>query len=289
MAYLDYLISGFRCRIITPEAERTASLLPSFQPFACAVHPDVTPEVCLKGGENILLPSEKPLYEVELAGWNQFFYKEADHTYVLIQRGEQQYIARYALDGSVVDTNFTLTDKRESYWISRFLSIAMTVRTAPLGNLKVHASVIVKQGKALLFLGVSGTGKSTHASLWLEHVKDCYRLNDDEPFIRLQPDGKFKVYGTPWSGKTHCYINDEAEVAALVHLRQSPDNKLTRLSPMDALNSMLISVATTQGLADIDRYTFSTVTDVIERLPVYRLDCRPDREAVSLTETLLPA
>ena len=44
--------------------------------------------------------------------------------------------------------------------------------TAGKGTLEMHASVTVKDGKGYLFLGHSGTGKSTHSRQWLETYED---------------------------------------------------------------------------------------------------------------------
>ena len=74
----------------------------------------------------------------------------------------------------------------------------------PLETVAIHSSCIVYRGKAVLFLGASGTGKSTHTRLWLENIEGSTLLNDDSPFVRVE-DGKVWAYGSPWSGKTSCY------------------------------------------------------------------------------------
>jgi hypothetical protein len=49
----------------------------------------------------------------------------------------------------------------------------------------IHASVIIHENQAVLFLGESGTGKSTHTRLWLENIPGTRLLNDDSPILRL--------------------------------------------------------------------------------------------------------
>ena len=73
------------------------------------------------------------------------------------------------------------------------------------GVVSLHAAAISHRGQGVLFLGESGTGKSTHARLWCRHMAATELLNDDSPFIRLQPAGAPLVYGSPWSGKSPCY------------------------------------------------------------------------------------
>ena len=73
----------------------------------------------------------------------------------------------------------------------------MTVRK---DTVALHGSCIVYKGKAVLFLGESGTGKSTHTRLWRENIAGSKLLNDDSPIVRYEEGGVW-VYGSPWSGK----------------------------------------------------------------------------------------
>ena len=184
-------------------------------------------------------------------------------------------------------TDLTMTDESESSFLDDFIMIAYTISSSTMKTLKLHASVIEKNGKAVLFLGKSGTGKSTHSRLWQEFVPESSLLNDDEPVVRIFNDGSTKVYGTPWSGKTPCYRNISGEVMAIVHLFQGTENKLTRLNGLQAFSSVFQSCSILRSDKKNKDLVFDSVASLMETVPVYRLDCRPDREAVSLTEKLL--
>lgn len=54
----------------------------------------------------------------------------------------------------------------------------------------IHSSVISLNDGAVLFLGESGTGKSTHTRLWREHIPGAELLNDDSPIVRHRADGR---------------------------------------------------------------------------------------------------
>ena len=100
----------------------------------------------------------------------------------------------------------------------------------------VHSSVISLDGRAVLFLGESGTGKSTHTRLWREHIPGARLLNDDSPIIRMY-QGQATAFGSPWSGKTPCYRNISRPIAGIVRLSQAPANEITRLSILRAVGS----------------------------------------------------
>lgn len=152
--------------------------------------------------------------------------------------------------------------------------------TATLGTIEMHASVIGNGGKAYLFLGKSGTGKSTHSSLWLKHVEGSTLMNDDNPIVRVHKDGSVIAYGSPWSGKTPCYKNVEAPVGAYVQIRQCPENKIRKESVLEAYTILYSSVS---GIKDDNSVIADGLNDtldkVLRRVPCYMMDCRPDAEA----------
>ncbi len=67
--------------------------------------------------------------------------------------------------------------------------------------LLMHGSSLSIDGKGVMFVAESGTGKSTHSVIWKNCFKDRVKLiNDDKPLIKITDDGIY-VCGTPWSGK----------------------------------------------------------------------------------------
>ena len=163
--------------------------------------------------------------------------------------------------------------------VNTSLMIQFTFATAPLDTLLLHASVIREAGRANLFFGVSGTGKSTHSRLWLSHVPGCDLMNDDNPVIRFE-DGKLMVYGSPWSGKTLCYRNVVAPVRALVRLEQAPENRIERLLALDAYASVIAAASTIRWNPSVMDRLIPTVERIAMNVPCFRLGCRPDAEAV---------
>lgn len=162
--------------------------------------------------------------------------------------------------------------------LSNMLMISYAFASATAGTLLVHASVVVSDGRGYLFLGKSGTGKSTHSRLWLEHIPGSRLLNDDNPVVRVE-DGVTRVYGSPWSGKTPCYINRSADVGAFVRLEQAPHNVITRLGTLQSFAALLSSSSTMKWDKSVYDGVCNTITDVVQSVPIYKMECLPDRDA----------
>ena len=179
------------------------------------------------------------------------------------------------------------------FCIDNGLMLMYAFRTAPLMTLEMHAAVVVKkvpefQGSngskgenalGYLFLGHSGTGKSTHARQWLAAFEDAWLLNDDNPILRVMNDGQVRVYGSPWSGKTPCYKNADVPVGAIVKLSQAPHNKLETISLPQAYAYMLSSASGLKMDQTMADNMFETIKHIITHIPCYHLACLPNEEA----------
>ena len=170
-------------------------------------------------------------------------------------------------------------DKR--FCIEKGLMLLYAFRTAGMGTMEMHASVTVKDGRGFLFLGKSGTGKSTHSQLWLKNIAETNLLNDDNPIVRIV-EGKVWVYGSPWSGKTPCYRNEEYPVGAFVKINRAPHNKIHRLPPLESFAILLSSTSGLRAIRNTTDSLFATISSVVESVPCYLLDCLPDDEAAQV-------
>lgn len=149
--------------------------------------------------------------------------------------------------------------------------------------LPIHASAVVYRDKAVPCLGESGTGKSTHTRLWVEHIEGCHLLNDDSPILSVA-DGTARLYGSPWSGKTPCYRQENFPVAALLRLEQAPHNSIRQLGTIEAFGALQPSCppALAHDERCLDRIA-AFLSTILEHTPVYRLQCLPDAEAAHLS------
>ena len=191
------------------------------------------------------------------------------------------------IDGNCQDIRFC---------IDNGLMLMYAFRTAPLMTLEMHAAVVVKKvpefhgsngskgedALGYLFLGHSGTGKSTHARQWLAAFEDAWLLNDDNPILRVMDNGQVRVYGSPWSGKTPCYKNADAPVGAIVKLSQAPENKIHSITLPQAYAYMLSSASGLKMEQTMADNMFETIKHVITHTPCYHLACLPNVDAAKV-------
>ena len=178
------------------------------------------------------------------------------------------------------------TPGEKCYALDTALMLLYTFASSKHDTLLIHASTVEFDGKGYLFLGKSGTGKSTHSRLWLEHIKGSELLNDDNPIIRIV-DEKVYVYGSPWSGKICCYCNRRASVGGIVRLHQAQFNRIISLTGIKAYAALLPSCSCMKWDHDMAEAIHSTISKVISMIPIYSLDCLPNPEAAILCNKAL--
>ena len=203
-----------------------------------------------------------------------------------------QWLMEAAPDMDAPARVYLLTDKAFSkaqfrvlgssrFSVNTVLMLMFALSTACLDTLLMHASVTMKDGKGYLFLGKSGTGKSTHSQLWINNIGGCSLLNDDNPALRVV-DGVTRVYGTPWSGKTPCYRNLDVPVGAIVDLHQAKKNAIKRQSMVEAYASIYVSFSGYRFIKSMANGFHATNEKIVSSVPCYSLDCLPNAEAAWL-------
>jgi SOS-response transcriptional repressor LexA len=166
--------------------------------------------------------------------------------------------------------------------IDNALMVLYALATAGSGTVLFHAAVVSHGDRAYMFLGPSGTGKSTHARLWLKHIDGTELMNDDNPVVRIGADGRATVYGSPWSGKTPCYRNVSRELGAIVLLSQAPFNKIRRLGGLEAYAALVPSISGKRWDERIADGLHQTENALVSTVPTWYLQCLPDEEAARL-------
>lgn len=289
---MDYRIADFLLRTEGAHSDIAACGLRGFKPFEVEYDAQAEPTMLLRMDSEV--SNEKyPITEsIHAFDFEQEYAHGELARYATGYRFEMRREGRTFLlvkeDGSnKVESNLGCCAEADPSLVRFGIWIMFGIVIAPLGAIAIHSSVVVKDERAVLCLGESGTGKSTHTRLWRENIEGAKLLNDDSPIIR-SIDGKSIVYGSPWSGKTHCYVSRCFPVAALMRLSQAPHNKIHRLPALAAIGAILPSCppafAYDNALQD---HICNTVSDIIAATPAYHLECLPNGAAAELSYTTI--
>jgi hypothetical protein len=141
----------------------------------------------------------------------------------------------------------------------------------------VHASGIEIGGKAALFCGRSGAGKTTLARLW--RAAGATLLNDDRMIVRL--DGQCPLASaTPWHGEDPGVQAGEFPLAGVFFIRQSKRNRIRELASASSLAALLAnSVAPFYRKEGLERL-LDTWERLARKVAAFELEFAPDARAI---------
>lgn len=171
-------------------------------------------------------------------------------------------------------------DKSDGYYLASGFEFYRALLN--FDGFMLHSSAVCVDGKAYLFSGQSGVGKSTHTRLWTELLADkCVILNDDKPAIRVMNDGQILAYGTPWSGKTDKNENMGVPLKAICFISRGKQNRIEKLDKKKAA-MFIISQCTKNFRQEQWEKILSLIDIVVENIKVYQLYCNTDISAAKL-------
>ena len=147
----------------------------------------------------------------------------------------------------------------------------------------LNSSAVELEGRAYLFSGPCGTGKSTHTRLWQSTFGEAAQVfNDDKPALRRR-EGRWYAYGTPWCGKDGINQNKKVPLAGICFLKQADHNSIRRLSKEEAIQKILSQ--TFHKFKKVERLDkmLTLLDQIVREIPVYELENRPEPEAAKLS------
>ncbi|SMO72737.1 hypothetical protein SAMN06265379_1065 [Saccharicrinis carchari] len=178
-----------------------------------------------------------------------------------------QIVLKDALDKSVVIDPF----------IHPLGSLLMLYLMQRKKGLLIHASAVAVDGKAFLFTGVSGIGKSTMARLWRECGAQI--LNDDRLVLRPFED-EVRVYNNPMP--YYAQHPREASLKAIFLLKQSPQNYIQPLGGVLAYSRVLGNFIQQFYQQQMVQNHLGLVEEVLNKVKVYEVGFKPDHDIVAM-------
>ncbi|HYX69545.1 MAG TPA: hypothetical protein VE825_10460 [Terriglobales bacterium] len=159
------------------------------------------------------------------------------------------------------------------YALDSVLRIVHTLLLAQQGGFLAHASSVVRHGRAHLFAGVSGAGKTTLVRL---APPDVALLTDEISYVTRQADG-YCAAGTPFFGElARPGENLRAPIAALYLLAKGPENRIEPVAAPQAVRSLLANILFFAQDPESVKLVFDAAFDFVSRVPVRRLTFVPD-------------
>jgi hypothetical protein len=179
----------------------------------------------------------------------------------------------------------TIRQSANPYSIDAVLRIVHTLVLAQEGGFLLHAASAIRNGKAFLFAGVSGAGKTTISRL---APSDATLLTDEISYVRRdvrqsaredagKQDHGYAAHGTPFTGElAKLGENVSAPISALYLLTQGPENRIDPVAPGHAVRELLANVLFFAEDQELVQRAFHAACEFVSRVPVSRLTFVPD-------------
>lgn len=224
---LQYEIAGLKIRIESRQKSRFKRLKPFESVFTD--QPDLEIEFQASGS---FCARKYPAKETNQGGIKIDTEYDGDKTilYIFMQDTDSP---TYIIEADSNWTHVTLyhleSDKLVSDIFSDYLgNLILSNRLLFSDGIILHASSVYCSGKGIAFTAPSGTGKSTHTSMWIKYHK-AIMINDDCPAIRYL-NGSAVIYGTPWNGSCKKISNISSPLSAVIILERSDRNSIRSIT-----------------------------------------------------------
>ena len=165
------------------------------------------------------------------------------------------------------------------YSIDSVLRIVHSLVLAEEGGFLVHAASGIRCGRAFVFAGISGAGKTTMARL---APPDAAVLTDEISYIRKDKNG-YRAYGTPFAGElARPGVNLMAPLAALYFLEKGPAGRIEPVAQPSAARELLRHILFFANDQELVKRVFESAVEVVSRVPVARFTFAPEERAWEL-------
>ena len=212
---------------------------------------------------------------------------EIEYEYDGLERHFEDYLIDECLNEEVYHITYSKDDYEEvradNYnaipsYIEFVCIMQNIIRQLPKNRLVMHGAVIEYKGKAYLFTAPSGTGKTTHISMWVKHLGDKVKIiNGDKPVL-IVSDDEVTAFGAPWCGKEGWQINTSAPLEGICLLERGEENLIEEINP-----GKYIEYFVKELYIGNSENTLLDVIDIFEKISrsvlFYRMECNISEEA----------
>lgn len=160
------------------------------------------------------------------------------------------------------------------YSIDSVLRIVHSLALAEEGGFLVHAASALRNGRAYLFAGASGAGKTTISR---SAPGDATILSDEVSYVRRK-EPHYAAWGTPFAGElARVGTNVSAPIDTLFFLVQGPVNRVEPVGQLAAARELMRHILFFAHDPEAVHRVFLGALQFVSRIKAARLICTPDK------------
>ena len=151
------------------------------------------------------------------------------------------------------------------------------------GIVVFHSSAISVNGGGFLITARSGVGKSTHAKLLSEYIKEDFKyINDDKPLLEIK-DNSVTIYSSPWNGKERRGNNISAPLKAIIFLNRGETNTYRKVVDKNEIYINLLSQTYLPKQKDKREKALKLIDILLRNTNFYIINVNKDISAAQMT------
>lgn len=235
----------------------------------------------LDGLERIYIAEEFP--------FSRQIHRLSDSQFVFTYYGNRVYL-QYLYDTK--ESSITLLEDQtetDGFAAIEYLSRLLPGLLLQQEALTIHGVLMEHDGRGIIVSAPSGVGKTTHTHLWRDH-KHAITLNGDLSACYLKQTDHGPIwtgFGTPWCGTSGECMNREVPITAIVALERADQNEAVRLDGFEAFKAVIPQLQLPAWDKRLAETGADLLIEMLNTIPVIRLRCRPDVDAVDTLDQAL--
>lgn len=142
----------------------------------------------------------------------------------------------------------------------------------------LHCSFIEYNGRAILFSGTSGSGKSTRADMWRSQL-NTEIINGDKAGI-FYKKGEFYACGLPIAGSSYIYKNEVLPLDSIVFLKKAQNNLTFRADIKDSIKNIYYNLIVNRWNPDFCSAASDLAVELYKKAKIFVSECNLNHDSV---------
>lgn len=212
---------------------------------------------------------------------SQYIYKDSKSIYYIFAKRPPEYFATLIVlppDWHSAKIYYNETGPQAIMALNNLIKQVFSYAALCNSGLVMHGVLMAYRGAGFIFSAPSGVGKSTHTNNWAR-LGLAEIINGDLSCCEWR-NGSLQAHGLPWCGSSGISVNKSLPLKGIVFLQQGEQNAVSRLDSLEALAGFLFNASAPSWDEGLYNHLLDAVDAIVSKVPVFRLVCRPDEDAV---------